>query len=184
MIDNNDFEFVINNYYNIRWTYKNYPINYNDLTSGYKFPLTHENYDDIKGIYCNDNINITRLPKLPLKLEMLWCDGNNIMDLGNFPDTLKLISCYGNPIIQLNISEYMTPHIRFCVASWTNIYEIYNLPDTIHKLYLASTKLKYISQENYKHAKRIWLNIPRNLDLNDTIPFKEHNSSYTDFFYI
>ena len=187
MIYENDNEFITNRYYNIRWTFKdakNTSINYNDLLlSNTKFPLNNENYDDITGLFCSDNMNnIYRLPKLPSKLQMLWCGGNNINDLGILPETLLLLSCYENPLVNINISEYATPNIRFYVASNTQIFEIYELPDSINKLFLASTNLKYISCRNFNHAKRIWQELPRKLDLRDTIILKEYNNSYTDFF--
>jgi len=181
-IDECDKEFITNRYYNIRWTYKNYPCGYNNLKDDDKFPLCNQKYDDIKGIFCSDNIQISRLPKLPIKLEMLWCGGNNITDLGNFPETLKLLSCYENPLIDINISEIATPDISFYVASWTKIYQLYDLPECIIKLFAGATNLKYISEQNYKNAKRIWLNTPRNLDLRDTIILQEYENSHADFF--
>jgi Leucine-rich repeat (LRR) protein len=48
---------------------------------------------------CHEN-RLTQLPPLPQSLESLYCDNNQLLELPPLPRFLKRLHCYKNPFIQ------------------------------------------------------------------------------------
>ncbi len=169
---------------NVSITYENFPVrSQRRLIKFNKWPVNQVKYDEIKGIYCCENgISMSNLPELPMSLEMLWCAENNLSQIPDLPECIKLLVCYSNPLYEINVGEYSTPELHVFVANNTNICEVNDLSGKISKLYLGDTNLMFLSEINFKHAKRIWNEKNIKLDLKNT-PFINNCSNSYDILF-
>ncbi len=126
---------------------------YNDLIDKNIIP------DDCEILICRNN-NIIELPVLPDGLTTLFCRNNNIIELPVLPDGLIKLYCYNN-----------------------NIIELPELPSGLIILYCYNNPIKYITPNNYKIMKNIYLTDKGNININDTIFYYNSGcSSNAEFF--
>jgi Leucine-rich repeat (LRR) protein len=87
--------------------------------------------------YC-DNNNITELPVLPDRLQILYCDNNQITSLQYVPPNLKELNCHGN---QLTSLQYAPPYLKELYCHNNQLTSLRYAPPNLEILYCGYNKL-------------------------------------------
>ena len=86
------------------------------------------------------NRNLTKLPNISrfIKLEILYCNNNQITQLDNLPNTLKILFCYSNQITQL---DNLPNSLQSLDCSYDQITQLDNLPNSLKELYCSNNQI-------------------------------------------
>ncbi len=90
------------------------------------------------------NLGLNELPILPEKLEVLYCEKNNLVSLDNLPISLKRLDCGNNKISSL---DYLPINLIKLNCNNNNIVSLDNLPLNLRELkcqYTQITKLQIL----------------------------------------
>jgi len=73
--------------------------------------------------------SLTKLPKLPSKLQWLYCPINKLVSLPKLPDTLLRIDCSNNQLTEL--PKKLPPNLEYLYCPNNQITSIPKLPDSV-----------------------------------------------------
>jgi Leucine-rich repeat (LRR) protein len=127
--------------------------NYNDLIDKNIIPVDCKIFDCWR-------CNLSKLPKLPNGLIILYCDNNKITELPNIPDGLEKINC-----------------------NYNNLSELPELPNRLEELHCYCNPIKYITPDMYSIMKHIYLIDKTSINIDNTIFYDNSGcSSKAEFF--
>lgn len=141
-----------------------------------EYYLTRTNQKrSLKCFNCSSS-EITKIPKLPLKLQSFYCGYNNLTSLPELPSNLLLFRCNNNSLLEL---PKIPKNIQLLDCSFNELTSLPKLPNSLNEIYVNDNPIKYISRENlqliYKIVKKnLYLCI--NITNTPFFPYSSNNS--------
>ncbi len=114
--------------------------------------------DSLTYLDCHKNKNLTELPRLPNRLETLYCSKCNLNYIPNMPILLKDLDCYNNNLTKLPKCSKMLEELN---CSHNKLTELPKLYDNIKSLACFNNQIIKLQPDlPVKNLK--WLNINNN----------------------
>jgi hypothetical protein len=135
--------------------------------------------DDCDRFYCN-NCNLSKLQKLPDRLRLLLCNNNVITELPALPDILIELNCGSNQITELPELPNGLKYLNCCN---NRLMELPELPNGLKLIYCHINPIRFITPQNYKILKKIYLKDKSVVYMANTIFYDNSGCSSNEEFF-